>query len=87
MQSAGFDVCPIADDIAHAITNRWEDERLTWYPDGRVRVLISKIVPADSAVGRTLQGRRQRFWDVLDERVHASGWVRLRANVYGPQGG
>ncbi len=86
MQSAGFDVCPIADDIAQAIANRQEDERLTWYPDGSVRVLISKIVPAGSVVGRTLQGRRRRFWDVLDERMGASGWVRLRANVYGSQG-
>ncbi len=85
MESAGFDARPIADDIAQAIANRQEDERLTWYPDGRVRVLISKIVPADSAVGRTLQGRRRRFWDVLDERMLEAGWLRLRAYVYGPQ--
>ncbi len=38
-----------------------EDDRLQWGEDGRVRVLIGKVLPEESAVKQALAGRRMRF--------------------------
>jgi hypothetical protein len=54
-----LNVDPIAEEIASQIVNRRQDERLKWYPDGRVRVLVGKTLPGGSAVEQTLAGRRK----------------------------
>jgi hypothetical protein len=66
------------------IANRQEDDRLKWNKDGSVRVLVGNVLPASSAFGQTLQGRRERFRDALDEQMLLAGWFRVRVNVYAP---
>ena len=39
-----------------------------------MKVLIGKIIPADSALKQTLAGRRKRFRKALVERLGAEGW-------------
>lgn len=69
-----LDVRPLAEEIASLIVSRKEDDRLRWYEDGRVRVLIGKVLPEGSAVKQTLAGRRSRFWTALAERLEGEGW-------------
>jgi hypothetical protein len=82
-----LNVGPLADEIARLIVTKAEDARLKWYDDGRVRVLIGKIIPAGSAVRQTLEGRRKRFWDALAGILKAQGWSVVRPNVYRPIAG
>jgi hypothetical protein len=51
-----LDVEPLAEEIAAQIVGQRMDDRLQWYKDGRVRVLIIKILP-DSGVKQTREGR------------------------------
>lgn len=71
----GLDVGPLADEIANLVLDHAEDDRLRWYPDGRVKVLLGNIadlVPG-SAFKQTLAGRRGRFREALRERLGAGG--------------
>ena len=78
-----LDVVPLTDEIARLILSKSDDARLRWCPDGRVRVLIGKIIPAASAVRQTLEGRRRRFRLALAGLLEGQGWRKLAANVYG----
>ena len=71
---AGLDVKPLAEKVAHLITQREEDCVLKWYEDGRVRVHVGKLIP-DDAAKQTVTGRRKRFWKSLDELL-AADWTR-----------
>jgi hypothetical protein len=77
-------VRPIAEEIAQLIIAHREDEVLKWYEDGSVRVHIGKILPEGFAFKQTLQGRRKRFRQALEEILLDAGWTRIRANVYAP---
>lgn len=79
---ARLDVAPIAEEIVAQIVNRQEDHRLKWYTDGRVRVLIGKILPEGSAVKQTLAARRRRFWAAVDERLADRGWKECKGGLY-----
>ena len=81
---ARLDVRPVADEIARLIVSRADDARLKRYDDGRVRVLIGKIIPADSAVKQTLDGRRRRFRNALTGLLENLGWCEVNANLYEP---
>ena len=65
---------PLFEEIVRLIVAKHEDDRLQWHGDGSVKVLVSKIIPADSAVKQTLAGRRKRFREKLVERLEAEGW-------------
>lgn len=67
---------PLAEDVATVIRSGQPDPRLKWLSDGEVRVLIGKIIPAESAVQQTLAARRKRFWTALDEALKPQGWGR-----------
>jgi hypothetical protein len=71
-----------AERIANLILNGHEDERLKWKEDGRVQVLIGKILPAESAVKQTLQGRRNRFAFALAGRLTRAGWQLVGRHTY-----
>ena len=77
-----FDVGPLAEKIAKLILLRREDERLKWYDDGRVRILIGKVLPDGSAVTQTLAGRRKRFRAALRERLAVEDWREVGVNVF-----
>jgi len=68
----------IVDLIVHRRQNGW----LKWRDDGSVRVLVGKILPKESTVRRTLEGRRRRFREHLDDRLCDSGWRKIGQYVY-----
>lgn len=81
-QQARLDVEALAEEIVALIVSRKEDDRLRWYKDGRVRVLIGKVLPEGSAVKQTLAGRRKRFRAALKERLEWCPWKEVGLHVY-----
>lgn len=79
-----LDVRPLARATVASILGRQPAESLRWGPDGTVRVQIGRIIPTGSAVGRTLAGRRRRFWKALDDELIPAGWIQVRHGVYRP---
>lgn len=79
-----LNVEPIAHDISRLIVGYKSDERLKWHKDGRVRVLIGKILPERSAVKQTLNGRRRRLRKAITRYLDVAGWKCVRYNVYDP---
>ena len=77
-----LDVRLLADEIVFLIVSGKEDDRLKWYADDRVQVLVGKILPEKSAVKQTLAGRRKRFGAVVTERLAVHGWREFGVNVY-----
>jgi len=71
--------------IAQVILNKEADDRLKYYNDGRVKVLIEKIIPDDS-VTQTVQGRRKRFRRDLTERLTGHGYKEISSNLYALSG-
>lgn len=66
---------PLVEEVVRLIVTKQKDQRLQWHDDGSVKVLVGKIIPADSAAKQTLAGRRKRFREKLTERLKAEGWV------------
>jgi hypothetical protein len=79
---AKLKVEPLAEEIAAMVVKRQDDERLKWYGDGQVQVVIGEVLPEESAVKQTLAGRRKRFRQAITARLAQSGWEEVRANVY-----
>jgi hypothetical protein len=69
-----LDVRPLAEEITRQVVGRCDDRRLLWHADGRVRVLVGKILPERSACKQTLIARRKRFRKALDECLEREGW-------------
>jgi hypothetical protein len=76
------DVERLAAEVLQLMIDHAVNDRLRWYPDGAVRVEIGKILPASNVNKQTLQGRRRRFRQALEELVHQAGGQTVRANVY-----
>ncbi len=77
------DVGPIADELAGKIASGEADVRLSWLPDGRVRVEMGKIFPDGSGFRQTVEGHRRRLSRTLIERLSASGWNHLGRSTFG----
>jgi len=82
--SPRWNAVPVAEEIVKLIIAHKEDERLKWNKDGSVKVQIGKILPKESAVKATLEGRRKRLRKAIDERLIEAGWRKIRENVYAP---
>jgi hypothetical protein len=80
------DVGPIADEIARKIASGEADDQLSWLGDGRVRVEVGKIFPAQSGYKQTVQCRRMRLREALIERLSTKGWAHLGRNTFGLAG-
>lgn len=83
-RQASLNVEPLAEEVAAQIASGHPDERLRRHEDGRVRVLIGKIIPARSAVKETVAGRRRRFRVMLANRLVPQGWIQVQPNVWHP---
>lgn len=79
-----LNVKKIAEEIIPIILNEKQDERLRWYKDGTVRILIGQIIPTDSASKETVVNRRKRFRKAMDELMDKSGWDNVKLNLYSP---
>jgi hypothetical protein len=77
-----LDVWALAQEVANLILRQQEDGRPRWYEDGRVRVLVGKVLPGGSAAAQTLAGRRKRFREALRHRLAVEGWLEVRVNVF-----
>jgi hypothetical protein len=79
-----LDVGPIAKEIVQLILDYQEDERFKRNQDGSVLIKIGEIIPAGSAFKQTIEGRRRRFREKLNELLSNAGWQKVRTNVYSP---
>jgi hypothetical protein len=77
-----LDVRALAEEVANLILRHQEDDRLRWYEDGRVRVLVGKVLPDGSAATQTLAERRKLFRQALRERLAAEGWQEVGLHGY-----
>jgi hypothetical protein len=77
-----LDVGALAEEVASLILRHQEDGRLRWYEDGRVRVLVGKVLPKGTAVAQTLAGRRKRFRQALRDRLAVEGRMEVGVNVF-----
>lgn len=81
---ARLDVVSISEELVESIVNHREDPRLKWNKDGTVTISIGKVLPKDSAVKQTLEGRRRRFRQEVERKLTENGWRKIKANVYSP---
>lgn len=76
-RQAKVDVKPIAAEIAQLIGENSDNPALSWSEDRlQVRVNTGKVreLEANSAVKRTLEGRRKRFRNILRHILESMGW-------------
>jgi hypothetical protein len=81
-RQAVLDTHPIAKEIAQLIIGGKADERLKWNPDGTVRVLMAEILPTGSVPKQTLNARRTRLRNQLDELLSQASYEKVQANVW-----
>lgn len=80
-----LEVSPIADEITFLIVNGKKDQRLEWYANGRVGVLIGDLLSDASSANETLDARRKRLKLLilfLKKRLAEHGWRGCGVNVY-----
>lgn len=69
-----LDVRPLVEQIADAISEGADDDRLKWSDDRHVvKVAVGEIIP-DDGFRQTITGRRKRFRTALDTRLAEMGW-------------
>lgn len=71
------DVKPLAEEIAQLIRENRDNPSLSWSSDrSQVRVNTGKVreLETNSAVKRTLEGRRKRFRNTLQQILESMGW-------------
>jgi hypothetical protein len=78
--SPPLDVGPLAQKIGNEIMNKSESPFLKRYPDGRVKVLIGKVIP--EGVKETTFRRRKRFRKALQDILSRHGWLPASVNTY-----
>ncbi len=71
-----------AAEIAEAILKGQESASLKRYPDGRVKVLISALIPHGDDFKQTVAGRRKRFRAALEALIQPQGWSEVSTNTY-----
>ncbi len=70
-------VVPLVEEVVELVGARANDARLKWQTPDRVRIMIGQIIPSESAVAQTLQGRRRRFSNELEKQMRAMGWEKV----------
>ena len=75
-----LNVKPLADELVSLILMGQRDDRLKWNTDGSVRLMIGKIIPSDSVVRQTLQGRRKRLNKEVEQLLASHGWRKVKAS-------
>ena len=70
------DVEALAAALVELIRHRASDERLRWYDDGRVQVLVEKVLPFH------LAGQSKRLQVALTELLTAMGWQEDKSGIW-----
>lgn len=78
----------LAEEIAVMIVSGTKDERTRRRDDGTVEIVLSKIFSTTSAFKRTVQSRRKRLVEYIEQRLAEHGWIRAGKNAFrhGSQG-
>jgi hypothetical protein len=76
------DVGPIADELVRAIEGHAEDPRLEWKNERRVRVNVSRALPAEGRPRWTIEGLHGRLQQVLNAQLEPLGWTHENRNMY-----
>jgi hypothetical protein len=69
-----------AERLADLMDERGDDDRVRWYGDGSVKVVVGRVLP--DGPRRTVEGRRRRFRPILDEVLMGRGWEEKDLYVY-----
>jgi hypothetical protein len=72
----------IAEEVAQAIIEGKEDNRLKRLDDNTVEVQASSIFPTGSGFTRTVEGRRETLARYIEETLTAHCWVMKGRNVF-----
>jgi hypothetical protein len=78
--SKRLDVYALAQDVAKEILAHADSDHLKWYPDGRVKVVVGKVIPETCA--RTTVSRRARYRQALIALLKALGWDEVALHTY-----
>jgi hypothetical protein len=70
--SERWDARSAAQQLAESIMAGRDDERIRWLPDGRVEVMMRRVLP--SGPKRTTEGRRERLNAELMKILTKRGW-------------
>lgn len=76
-----LDVNPLAEAVVAQVVAGATDERLKWYGDSKVRVLVGNIIPAKGPA-QTLAGRRKRLRKAIEQRLQQQGWQKTGAHTF-----
>ena len=80
--SPRWDARPAAEEVVGLVVGRQDNELLKWRPDGSVRILVGKILPAGSAKKQTLEGRRKRLRVAVEELLGKEGWQKVGVHTF-----
>lgn len=72
----------VAEEIAELVRQGASDPRLIWKDSDTVHVVVEQIIPTQSGFARTVQGRRKRLRQVLEEVLAKDGWKHAGRNVF-----
>jgi hypothetical protein len=72
----------VAQEIAALVQQGASDPRLNWKGSDAVHVVVEQIIPTTSGFARTVQGRRKRLRQALEEVLAKDGWTHAGRNVF-----
>ncbi len=75
-------VAEIAADIVQQILSADDPDHLKWEEDGSVHVIMAKLFPSSSGFDRTVQGRRRKLREALEEQLEPHGWIHVGRNRF-----
>lgn len=82
--AARTDVKELAAEIALRIVSGEDDDRIKWFEDRSVKILVTKIFPTGSGFQRTVSGRRRRLGQYIAEAISEFGWTETTTHVFKP---
>jgi hypothetical protein len=71
----------IAQEIVELVRIGVIDHRLVWKDSDTVHIVIEQITPS-TGFARTIQGRRKRLRQLLEELLEKGGWSHVGRNVF-----
>ena len=79
-----LNVEPLCQKVSDLIRNHQVNEKLKWSTDGSVFVKIGQVIPNTGGPKQTLEGRRRRFRERLEEKLRPDGWRQISPNRFMP---
>ena len=76
----------MAGEIAQAILNGTDENRIAKSPNGTVTIRTSAIFPADSGYKRTIQSRRKRLCEHVAVLLEPHGWKQVGSATFEEMG-